>query len=330
MNEAIKRRIRPVLLPCIHGWQWFYDYSRGMPRECQWAMRKFGYRLRMIGSRPVVVENVRGIRFAAYSFDLPNLRFLMCRPSDAAEFEAMSRLVQPGDIAFDVGANIGIYSAFLARLCGPAGRVWAFEPVPETYRRLRETLTLNGCDNAVTVEAAVSDKPGSARMNLFEPRFADLNTLGSPSVAMASWNTVSPIESVIVRACTLDEFCETQRIERINFLKVDVEGFELAVFRGAERLLGEQRVDYICFEIFQPALKDAGIESREVFAILRAHGYLAYRFDITAGAFQGPLRDSPQELSNFFASSRDLSGLKVPVHGGGRVAHEGSPMGKAR
>ena len=131
MNEAIKRSIRPVVLPCLHGWQSFYDYSRG-------KLREYRYRFRMIGNRPVIAQDMRGIRFRMYPSDLPNLSFLTRRPFGAADFQAMSHLVRAGDIALDVGAYIGFYSVFLSQLCGPPGRVWAFEPVPGTYRRLRD------------------------------------------------------------------------------------------------------------------------------------------------------------------------------------------------
>jgi FkbM family methyltransferase len=307
MDDAIKRWIRPVVYPPLHAWQWFYDRSRDKVRE--YRVRR-DHRL-ILGDGTTVLQDIHGIRFIFYPFDQDKVLSLIKHSHDAAEFEAIPRLVRPGDIAFDVGANVGFYSVLLSRLCSSAGHVWAFEPVPETYWRLRETLALNRCENVVPIDAAVSDKPGSARMNLFEPRFADLNTLGSPSVGIATWNGVSPVRSAIVQACTLTEFCETEGIERINFLKVDVEGFELAVFRGAERLLREQRVDYICFEIFQPALKDAGLMSRDVFAALEAHGYRAYRFDVRVGAFQGPILDTPEPLNNFFASWRDLSRLGV-------------------
>ena len=142
---------------------------------------------------------------------------------------------------------------------------------------------------------------------------------------MANWNPVTPTQSAIVRAYTLDEFCKTEGIERIHLLKVDVEGFELAVFRGADRLLAEHRVDYICFEIFQPALKDAGLKSRDVFAALEAHGYEVFCFNPTAGAFQGPILDTAEELNNFFASWRDLSRLDASAHASQEMNLAGSP-----
>jgi hypothetical protein len=144
-------------------------------------------------------------------------------------------------------------------------------------------------------------------MNLFGPQFAEWNTLGTPKMTGPDGKLVSPSQSVEVPSWTLDEFCNTERIERINFLKVDVEGFELSVFRGAERLLRERRVDYICFEISQEPLRGAGVESGKVFEALETLGYLAYRFDGRTGAFHGPVRDTAESWTNFFASWKDLS-----------------------
>ena len=303
MTNPIKKTIRPLLLPFLHYWQRFYDFSRGKlqeRRDCRRAVR----------DGAIVAKDIYGTRFVLYPFDRPNLAALVRHPHDAAEFRAIRSLVSAGDVAFDVGANIGIYSVLLSRLCGSTGRVWAHEPVPDTYWRLRETLALNRCENVTPVQSAVCDKTGVVRMNLFGPQFAEWNTLGMPKMTSPEGKLVSPSQSLEVPSCTLDEFCDTERIEHINFLKVDVEGFELSVFRGAERLLQERRVDYICFEISQEPLKGAGVEGSKVFEALAARGYLAYRFESSTGTFGGPVRDTAESWTNFFASWKDLSRIK--------------------
>jgi FkbM family methyltransferase len=252
-------------------------------------------------------------RFVLYEWDRPNLPGLLLRLNDTAELRAIPRLVRPGDTAFDVGANVGLYSVLLSRLCGPAGRVWAFEPVPDTYWRLRETLALNHCENVIPVRSAVSERPGCARANLYESQFAEWNTLGIPPPRLANGRQVAPRESIEVSTQTLDGFCEAEKIQRIRFLKVDVEGFELSVLRGAERLLRERRVDYICFEIAKQPLANAGVRSREVFEALEAQGYASYRLEKATGAFQGPIHDTPEAWMNFFASWKDLSCLEDSV-----------------
>jgi len=262
----------------------------------------------------LVVQDCHDIRFVVYPWDRPKLAYLLERTGDVGEFSAFSTLVRPGDIAFDIGANVGIYSVLLSRLCSSSGRVWAFEPVPDTFWRLRETLALNQCNNVNAVQTAVCEKSGTVQMNLFEARFSEWNTLGRPSMQTPERNCVTPKNSIDVPSVTLDEFCAVQGIERVNFLKVDVEGFELAVFQGAERLLSENRVDFICFEISKAPLKGAGIESREVFEVLERHGYSAYRFNVSSGRFSGPIGDALDLWTNFYASRRDLSEMRASVN----------------
>lgn len=300
MNGAIKKWIRPLALPGLHAWQRFHDYSLG-------ALRDLRDRKRILRSRTLVVEDIHGVRFVLYPYDRPHSPYLYRHPHDTAEFEAITRLVHQGDIVFDIGANIGIYSVPLSRLCGPEGRVWAFEPVPETYWRLRETLALNRCENVVPLQAAMCDKAGRTHMTLFEPEYAEWNTLATPSPRRLNGKFISPSRSVEVQALALDSFCETQEIQRINLLKVDVEGFEPTVFQGAGRLLNQHRIDYICFEIAKQLLATAGFCSRQVFAVLESHGYASYRFDTTTTSFHGPVTDTREEWTNFFASWRDLS-----------------------
>src|SRR6266849_3209453 len=297
MDDTVKRWMRPVVYPPLHAWQWFHDYSRTKLREYREkrAIRRDGQ---------IIVRDVHGIRFVLYPFDRLNLLRLVRRPNDIAEFQAIPLLVQPGNVAFDIGANVGLYSVLLSRLCGPTGRVWAFEPVPETYWRLHETLALNRCGNVTALQEAVYETDGVVRVNVFEPEHSEWNTLGKPTMRANDGSPVLPSTAVDVPSVTLDQFCKRKGIERINFLKVDVEGFEMSVFVGAQRLLREHRVDYICFEISQEPLKGAGLESKRVFEALELHGYNVYHFEKKNGRFEGPSHDTSEFWANFFASWR--------------------------
>ena len=268
----------------------------------------------------LILQDAYGMRFAVYPWDRPNISKLLNRAYDKAEFQAFARLVRKGDVVFDVGANAGTHSVYFSRLCGESGRVVAFEPVPDTYWRLREVLALNRCENVTPVEKAVYERVGAVRINLFEPRFSAWNSLGRPSMP-ADGIRYTPSDSLEVAAETLDHFCRAQQIEQINFFKVDVEGFEKSVFLGARRLLEERRVDYVCFEISQDPLKGAESSARDVFEVLAEHGYLSYRFDEPTGTFQGPVQDCSEYWVNFFASWRDLSQAgQAPAASGQRPA----------
>lgn len=255
-----------------------------------------------------IIQDAYGYRFAVYPYDRPNLLNLACHPADVAELKAIPRLIRSGDIAIDVGAHIGLYSILFSRLCGPRGHVWAFEPAPETYWRLRETLVLNRCENVVPVQAAVCDEDGTATMSLFDPSCAEWNTLARPEID-PSGRKVQSLPSVQVSSLTLDRFCERENISHINFLKVDVEGYESSVLAGAAELLRNHRVDFLCFEISQRPLVNAGFRSHDVFAALERHGYFSYALDKESGAFSGPVHDTQENWANFFASPNDLRKL---------------------
>lgn len=300
-RKFIPSPLRSIGRPIIHAWQRF-SYKR------QSRANEDRERRSLLDSAVPIIHDVYGYRFVLYPHDRPHLLYFARHAADAAEFKAIPRLVHSGAVAFDIGANVGVYTVLLSRLCGESGRVWAFEPVPETYWRLRETLALNRCENVIPVRAAVCEKDGAATINLFDEAHSEWNSLGVSEMG-APGATMLPTSSVEVLSASLDSFCEREGIRHIDFLKVDVEGFELSVFKGAKRLLGERRIGCICFEISQPPLKGAGVKSGEVFAALEQNEYFAYALDQNTGAFSGPVHDTREQWTNFFASAMDLTKL---------------------
>jgi FkbM family methyltransferase len=302
MTVLLPAPIRSIGRRILRRCHTFHDLSRGKFRE-------YVDRYKILRGATLVVQDVYGTRFVLYPFDRQNSRTLLRRPYDTSEFELIPKLVKPGDTAIDVGANAGLYSVLLSRACGPTGRVWSFEPAPETYWRLRENLALNRCENVVTVEAAVSNAPGTAKLHLFDSQFAEWNSLGVRVARDSNGKQVSPARSIGVQAEALDIFCANEGIEHIHFLKIDVEGFELLVFEGAKRLLIERRIDYVCFEIGKELLEAAGSSIQEVIGALAASGYLTYRFNSITHRFEGPILDTFEPWANFFASHRNLSSM---------------------
>jgi FkbM family methyltransferase len=133
--------------------------------------------------------------------------------------------VRPGMTVLDVGAHVGYYTLLAATLAGSAGRVVAFEPNPANARFLRRHATINGLCNVEVVEAGVADGEGTARFDL-----------GSGS----GTGRLSQGGEIEVRTVGLDQFCAERGLEPA-VVKIDVEGGELDVLRGATRLLTESR-----------------------------------------------------------------------------------------
>jgi FkbM family methyltransferase len=142
---------------------------------------------------------------------------------------------------FDVGANEGDYVSTLSEL-HPTAHIFAFEPHPRTFERLKKR---HGSGPAKLFNLAVSDTRGSLKL------FDLADTAGS-QLASLSADALEPLKRPVtswsVQATTLDQFCEENCVETIDLLKIDTEGFELSILRGAQRLLDARRIAYIQFE----------------------------------------------------------------------------------
>jgi len=260
-------------------------------------------------SVPIVLQDSNDIKFIRYPWNRKSFKESIYREHEREEFQGMSLLIRSGDVVFDVGAHIGLHSVFASRLVGPGGKVYAFEPVPDIYWMLRETLVLNRCENIIPLQKAICDRVGTVAMNLFEPNYSEWNTIGHPTYVTPEKQQVSSHTTIRVPSDTLDHFVTNDAIDRIDFLKVDVEGFEKFVFEGAKHLFEEQRIRCISFEISKTPLEGAGVKPREVFKLLESYRYFVYRFDLETCAFLGPIHDSNEYWANYFSSWQDLSAL---------------------
>ena len=142
-------------------------------------------------------------------------------------------LVEPGDTCFDIGANFGWYTMLFSHLCGKNGAVHSFEPVPGALRQLRANVELLGDDPNVTVNGlALGDQEGEITINTFE----DLG-LGYSSISDLGRDDAKP---VTCRMTTLDQYFQENEIKNFSFLKADIEGAELMLFKGAEAVFRER------------------------------------------------------------------------------------------
>ncbi len=253
---------------------------------------------------PIVVTDSWGLRAVYYPWEAEELKDIISRDFYKPEFLAIQKLVKRGDTTFDVGANVGIFSALLSRQVGSEGSVYAFEPVQETFCRLLENLGLNHCQNVSANQMALSSKPGSLTMNVFEPKYSAWNSFGHPQ-----FGEVKPINTEKVKTISLDKFCKERQIGKINFLKIDVEGFEKDVLQGTADLLQKGAVDVLSFEVSGIPLKGSGGTVRDSFDLLKSFGYNSYRYNSGANKFTGPVTDSSDDYQNFYSSRRKLEEL---------------------
>jgi FkbM family methyltransferase len=140
---------------------------------------------------------------------------------------ALQEVVRPGCFAIDAGAHIGFFTLILSRLVGPAGRVIAFEPLPWNFSVLNYNVRINRCSNVDTVDKALLDRKCELVANLPDDQPLPVGAGFSPSGGK---------EPITVDAVSLDDFLH-DRQSRLHLIKVDVEGSELLVLRGACRTI---------------------------------------------------------------------------------------------
>jgi len=148
---------------------------------------------------------------------------------DEPDLAAIAQWVRPGDTVLDIGANYGLYTRFLSERVGPEGKVHAFEPSSVMGHVLRRNVAALGLGNVSVSACALSDKKGQARLHV--PQFEN----AAPNYYEAS---ILPIENAPLAECeavettSIDSYVEANGIDGVSFLKIDVEGHELAVLQG--------------------------------------------------------------------------------------------------
>lgn len=176
--------------------------------------------------------------------------------------EWVKRLVQPGMVVLDVGANFGYYTMLFSKLVGPTGEVIAFEPSTRFRTRLQKHAALNNVRNIEVAPIALSSSPGELRLQL-----------GGDTASFHWVAENSPVETETVVLDTLDNFVASHGIDRIDFLKVDIDGHEPKFIEGAQDTLRKFRPT-ILIEFMHLALVEAGSGVEQLADQLKELGYV--------------------------------------------------------
>lgn len=178
------------------------------------------------------------------------------------ESAQVGHYLKPGMTFVDVGANVGYYTLMAAASVGGTGRVLAFEPSPYAFNRLEETVRRNNLPNVRALQVGLSDAPGV--MSLFMP-----DKPGNHSPSMVP-NGGHPVEVPVRR---LDDCLEEYRVERVDLMKIDVEGFEPNVVEGAMGYITRGKVGAILCEFNSYWLERNGGSSEILFETLTGLGF---------------------------------------------------------
>jgi FkbM family methyltransferase len=270
----------PALHP-IRGWNWAWGMETETDpfirdRRSRWAFLKEPVFMRWFADLLIMIwpdnESSR-VLFLTGTFE-PN------------ELTWVSETLTQGMTMIDIGANMGVYSMFASKLVGNSGVVVAVEPSTRDFQRLAFHVTLNDLQNVRCFQLAASSASGEATLKIAWDRNSGHNTLGEffyPTVELAGEETV--------QTRTVDALVETQNLQRVDLIKIDVEGHELQVLAGAVETITRFRPSLL-IEVFEETLRRQGASVEAVLDFVTGHGYVLNEFSDVDGSLV-PLSRSP-------------------------------------
>jgi len=237
--------------PFVNGARWFRYLSR-----------------RLWPGRVLRFTDGQGNRYLSMKNNFTSFAVAVLGERDPNVMRFLRRWVRPGFVACDIGANIGTYTVPLARLVGPSGHVISFEPNRPTYACLRQNIRQNRLANVTLIRAAAGPESGTAGLVVTADNFGEVH-LAPPG----------GVETARVAVTTVDAEVARLRLHRVDFIKIDVEGFELAALRGATRTLANNANLVVQTEIVPSHSARYGFEVADLVAFFSAHGYAPYTCD---------------------------------------------------
>ena len=230
--------------------------------------------------------------------------------SDGAHARLLHRFLRPGMVYFDIGAHFGQFTLVAAGCVGSGGQVHAFEAAGQTYTQLKANIELNHLTNVTANHAAVFDKPGQIELQVCVPGKGEFNAIGKP---------LRPEREVVgtetVPAVTVDDYCGEHNIERVDLMKIDTNGAELSVLRGAQQLLAGDDAPVIVCEFNDVTVADMGYCTADLRAELERQGYGLHRLDeATDRLAPEPQRDYPKTVD--VIAAKDANRFDQLIHNG--------------
>lgn len=199
------------------------------------------------------------------------------------EMEVLGRLISPGSVVADIGANVGVYTYAFALAVGAKGKVFSFEPVGHNYGILSALVRKTQLFNVTPINAALGAK--ATQVEMLIPDMDGFTGYYWAHVAQPGEKG----KKEVVRVLRLDDMYRDRTIERLHFFKCDVEGFEMDVLRGAVDLIRSEKPGAL-MEVSKPT-------SGDVFKFFQELGYKAF---VLEGKLVETTHYRDREFSNYF------------------------------
>jgi FkbM family methyltransferase len=217
---------------------------------------------------------------------------------ETTESACLLRAGSGAHVIFDIGANVGFYSLHWASRITPGGTIHAFEPVPSTFRWLSRNIALNDLNDIIrTRNFGLGDARGS--VSVFLPEFS-----GSGAASIRNLHPNESSREIEVQLDTLDQYFSSAGLDRLDLIKVDVEGAELFVLQGGRETITKYR-PLIFLELLRKWSRPFGYHPNDVIKMLREIGYRCYTFGESGlVSFSLMTEETPQK--NFFFAHPDV------------------------
>lgn len=219
-------------------------------------------------TRPTVLNEFDGHLFNLYKNNTLENEVIITGSFEKELQMLFRNIIKKDDVIFDVGANVGIHSVLFSKLVGNNGTVYAFEPVRHNIKRLNMNLRLNGIKNVEIINKGIGDKNEIKTMNVYKEE--------SPNLAVNSFIDYDYIQKEIedglvkkeeFEIIKLDDFISIEQIKQVDFMKIDVEGFEYFVLNGAKNIIRDY-TPTIVFEFYSKRIADIGLKNEDFKDIL--------------------------------------------------------------
>lgn len=208
--------------------------------------------------------------------------------------ELAKKEIKNGDIVLDLGANIGYFTLIFSRLAGPEGKIFAFEPDPTNFSILKENIKINNCFNVVLIQKAVADKNKKGFIYLSEENKGDHRIYDSGDKR----------RKIEIETASLDNYFKNSK-QKINFIKMDIQGAEILALRGMSQLLKSNKQWLKILAEFWPyGFRKADTKPAEFFEILKKYGFCFFK-NSESNPEPQPLKDIPSFLKNCLFKKED-------------------------
>ncbi len=240
----------------------------------------------------------------------PSLYRLVLRAIRSPNSEKMTflRLIKDGDVALDVGANRGDFTVLFSHIVGSCGTVHAFEPVPPTFSELSQSIqTECRFPNVTANNCALGDEEGLFQIQVPS---GDFRQASLKSHSIASWSNPSRA-SFDCKVRTLDTYVAEQKIDRLDFIKIDVEGAELPALRGGQKTITRFHPIIHC-EYLAEWTEAFGYTAVDLISFLRSCGYTNF-YSGSLLPLSSPEKEvgTTSESQNIVCSVKPILGIKA-------------------